>query len=360
MGFSFRSSSPVKNVTLVEQERIGTSGGQQINQKQIFLKCSKIKLLRWVEDYQRLSKMSHSLYLYRTVSGVPPSSYSTGDSLFDLSERDVVRDRLDKILRRVQKKARKKEACFSTLYSLYELFYAHDSLIILDREISRKFFLILIEFAWSPIFQSTTEVNCDILLGYLKAQFDLEKFDMQTLVQKWKISSYYFPGQNIGLPTDLRGNFDPIVIEKVYFEPLKCLFMKKLSYAVKFLPTVFGLGKFSSKYFVDFLEKYDILYSGPYRIENNEHSVRYFISNAHTLDSIFNSNNPLYGVYDIKSRSLNFRPEVAANFLANLPLVPEWLHKRPDPFQEISNFETISSIAADVDSLTVHLSESFV
>ena len=359
MVFSFRSSSPKRNVTPVEQQRIHTSQEQLFNPKQIFLKCSKIKLLRWVEDYQRLSRMSHSLYLYRTVSGVPPNSYSA-DNLFDVTERDVVRDRLDKILGTVQKKARKKEACFSTLYSLYDLLYAHDSLLILDREISRKFFLILIEFAWSPFFLSTSEVHCDIFLGYLKAHFELEKFDMASIVQKWKISNYYFPGQNVGLPTDLRGNFDPVVIEKVYFEPLKLLFMKKLSYAVKFLPTVFQLGQFSSKYFVDFLEKYDILYSGPYRIENNEHSVRYFISSANCLDSIFNSNNPLYGVYDMKSRSLNFRPEIAANYLANLPLVPEWLQKRPDPFQELNEIDTLSSIAADVDSLTVHLSESFV
>ena len=96
--------------------------------------------------------------------------------------------------------------------------------------------------------------------------------------------------------------------------------------------SILELGMMNIETLENFLCKFDIPFSGPFkRITNKGLRIQMFISAVNPVDCIVNTMIPLYGVYEFRCSCLNMTPENAQNFVNNLSLAPSWLVLYP-PF----------------------------
>ena len=290
-------------------------------------KLCKIKLLRWIEEYERLSRMTISLFEHQIK--VSPTATKEVKEIIEKRKPDII-ENFDTLMKRINRKTKRNEHCFSVLYTLHDILLKFESIILLDPIVSSYLFRILVEFA------HTSSFDCSHfhILNFLKSHYNLREFNMKNLFHVWKKSDYY--NQNLLRGKDFNLNSQSIdgeLIEVVYCEPIKNLYMQKFNQNLYFIPPILDLATYNSKFFIDFLIKYNINHAGPFQVSESAPKIRYFISSTYEMDKYFNSGNALFGCFDIPSNSLNFRPEVAANYLSSLPKVPKWIIDQLSPFE---------------------------
>ena len=156
-------------------------------------------------------------------------------------------------------------------------------------------------------------------------QTDIPKLEF--IFEAWKNSSF-FNEERLALVKEKR-EFS----KALYFNILKDRLNADLEEAAFSLESLVQIGRANIGDFHDFLNKYDIPFSGPYRRSDSGYPrLVYFISSMNPTDSIVNNYYPLYGVYEFKLGSLNIPSEDALDYWENLDVCPYWLIHYPPLF----------------------------
>ena len=104
------------------------------------------------------------------------------------------------------------------------------------------------------------------------------------------------------------------------------------------LPTIAEIGQTNLHDFQHFLNKFNIPFSGPYKkiSENGRFKLQYFVSGTRPYDCVFNSNYPLYGIYEFRLNSLSYNPDdsKSRSYISELTEMPFWLLHIPPLFNQ--------------------------
>ena len=116
-------------------------------------------------------------------------------------------------------------------------------------------------------------------------------------------------------------------LDRMYFALLRKAVLKVIERNLIFLPTLKEVGSFNIKVFEDFLRRYQIQYSGPYRWkgDDNRLDVQFFISSDNVMDSLFNGGISFHGVYRFSLSAIHLRHDYALNWFNLLPQMPFWI-----------------------------------
>lgn len=164
-----------------------------------------------------------------------------------------------------------------------------------------------------------------------EAQSQAEKFnldpDFDDILKAWKRSRFFTTDAllKIERKRDFLGAF--------YFDILTSKFDEALQDAAYPLQSILDLGMQNIEFFHEFLQEFEIPFSGPYQKPDSRFPrIIYFVSSCNPSDSIINSQMPLYGAFEFKLNSLQLTSEEAMEFWENLSTAPSWLTHFPPLF----------------------------
>ena len=150
---------------------------------------------------------------------------------------------------------------------------------------------------------------------------------LKTIFEFWK-NSLFYTGKRRALIDQKRD-----YTEAFYFSCLKDQFSMDLEEAAFPLKSLTDIGQTNISEFHDFLKKYEIPFSGPYkRLDIHNPILLYFISSCNPADAIVNNNLPLYGCFEFRLKSLHLPARDAFEFWEKLEKAPYWLTHYPPIF----------------------------
>ena len=186
----------------------------------------------------------------------------------------------------------------------------------------------------NPSFQVT---NYDKLVFFLREFYEdqaIKKLGshqspLHVIFRYW-LESYYFDQdifhEKIVTKTDYLGAF--------YFEILCQKFEEKMDEAFYPIPGLLDLASEDLSFFHNFLTKFNIPFSGPYKdCDMSNQKIMYFVSSVNPTDSAANNSVPLYGSYRFDLSSLShLNSEQAIKIWERLDKIPFWLSYFPPLF----------------------------
>ena len=318
------------------------------NYYQDVILIGKTKMLLWVDDLGRSMKMATALFEFQQMVK-PILTVEIRD--FIAQHRSEAHLALDAIHSRLKRRIERKRYAFIILFSLCDFLQSRQSILLLDKGVQFRLNNILVDLMHSNAFKNSDFIA---FMEFLRIKFDIRgTCNMTTLYRKWQSSRY----SNGMLTVDKINcnHYDPDVLDVVFFGSLRSIMLLTLKHNVVFLPTYTELGNYNLKIWSDFLHRFQINSSGPYKKElrSGEMKLQFFISSSSALDCLYNSNQPFYGVFEFPfdpemkfPMSIEHR-EVRFNYVNQLPLMPLWLQEIPPQFAKTfhfmdTNFELLS------------------
>ena len=290
----------------------------------------KLTLETWFKDTQR--KLAMLTEIFTTLNTMPsrnPDLITDDDYQCDRAiQVELMQRILEDIHCRVRRRNEKERTAFVILFDLYNLIANNDSSLLLDTKINSKLCTILRDWLGGETFRPK---NFSKLKLFLKGYFMAKRETIPSIVTAWQKTTL-FTGEKM---KKIRAN--RTFLRTMYFDNITEIIDAKISVNAAYLPTLLEIGQLTSTKFKDFLEKFSIPYSGPYKkiLNNGEMKIQYFLSSCSAnADSIVNAGLPLYGVYEFRLSSLEARPDQAAKFVALLDKLPFWLNHVPPLFNE--------------------------
>jgi len=240
---------------------------------------------------------------------------------------------LEDIHSRVKRRNEKDRTGFIILFDLYNLISNNESSILMEPLIHAKLSQVLSDWMDGETLKFGSK-NFDKLKLFLKGYFMAKKDTIPSILAAWEKTTLFTPEKLRKI------RLNRTYIQTMYFDSLTDLIDAKVGSNVEYLPTLLEIGQFSSTKFKDFLDKFSIPFSGPYRkiLNNGELKIQYFLSSSNTIDPIINGGLPLYGVYEFRLSSLETHSDQAAKFVASLEALPFWLNHVPPLFNESMEF----------------------
>ena len=234
---------------------------------------------------------------------------------------------LEKLLQELKTANENCHLCFDSLFDLIYILknYCQGSIVkdsILVNQIKR----ILQKMLENPGFEEEISVGSHILKNYLHERYYSDSCSVLSIFRAWKVSFYYNEKLLELIKNECR------YLSAFYFAILMNYLDKRLESESQNLTSVLELGMNNIETLENFLAKFDIPFSGPFkRISSKGPRIQIFISAINSADSVVNNMVPLYGVYEFRSSCLNKTPEDAQKFINTLTLAPSWLVLYP-PF----------------------------
>lgn len=283
---------------------------------------------KWARSTIRKMKMLHDLHLMQNSSQVRSQNVS------DLVDSKV------QIIQEIENTLNRLNAGSNS----YFLFVFHlnrfltntpSSLLITSSEICLGLCNSLESFLKNPVFRVNNFERFRRFLNYYYAggrhpRLEMGHIDipsLESIFEAWKNSSF-FNEERFALVKGKR-EFS----KALYFNILKDRLDADLEEAAFALDSLVQIGRNNLGDFHDFMNKFDIAFSGPYRRSDSGYPrLVYFVSSINPTDSIVNNYYPLYGVYEFKLGSLNIPPEEALDYWEKLDVCPSWLIHYPPLF----------------------------
>lgn len=236
----------------------------------------------------------------------------------------------------IERKTAYVEPYFSFLFDLHSfLDTCSMHFIIQDQKLNDKICDLIKIWLESPAFHHQ---NYEKLLFFLYNFYNGSRFLCQHAPGRsilsdirdfWESSFYFEPrtySELISKKQDYIGAFYSSVLLKKLEENLDAV--------ANAMSSIIGLAINDLKFFHDFLNKYEIPFSGPYRNNNsNDRRILYFLSSPNPSDSVINNGAPMYGAYTFRLSSLShLDTDTALKIWENLEIIPFWLHHIPPLF----------------------------
>ena len=295
---------------------------------------------QWIKLTVRRLEMLHDLYNMQNLTNTHEENYSL-----------IVESKI-KNLEHLQKCLDRRNAAGKTFFLLLfnlERFLSSvpSSLLISNRKICFTLCDILESWLKNSCF---LEKNFNKLKQFLKAYFrdgglirkpGPEIPSLDSIQESWKLS-LFFTEKRQTLINEKKDYF-----KAFYFSVLIDRLETDLQEAAFPIESLNQQGQKNISKFHDFLNKYDIPFSGPFRrFDSNNPTLVYFISSLNPSDAIINNYAPLYGCYDFELKALKLGKSQAQEFWENLEFCPYWLSHYPPWFnldlstlrEQIQNF----------------------
>ena len=152
----------------------------------------------------------------------------------------------------------------------------------------------------------------------------------------------------------------------VYFSVILQKFDEKILEYTHQVPGLIDMARNNLQFLENFLQKFEIPFSGPYKSTHGGRKFLFFISAINPGDSIINKQVPLYGVYEFNLSGYSQKDlDHVLNFWEKLETVPFWLMHVPPLFNltladmrdrikistQLSNNETVKRIGRKTTTL---------
>jgi len=300
----------------------GESDAGGLNAKKTMLLAEKSSMGFWLEDLIRFMQMGSSLLEIRKITHPVQMA-----EIFKFIEcnREKMFHKLDSIHFRLKRAREKSRSCFFALFSLVDQFMDNESVIWLDKCVQIRFVNIMYDLLDSPCFRNSDPKN---LVDYLYSFYEVHERTMPALYEKWRLSKYFYRPRQLIIPS---GSVDPKILNLSYFSVLIYWTEKILVKNTEFLPTFSDLGNYHIKIFSDFLEKFQVPFSGPYKksITSDNPKLIFYVASCKKQDRLYNGNVPFHGAFTFEIEKLRLRNDLALNYVRNLPIIPDWLMTTP-------------------------------
>ena len=294
------------------------SAGVGLNAKMTILLAEKSSMGFWLEDLIRFMRMGSSLLEFRKITHPVEMT-----NIFKYIEanREGMFQKLDSIHFRLKRAREKSRSSFFALFSLVDQFIENESVLWLDKSVQVRFVNIMYDLLDSASFRNSDPKN---LVDYLYSFYEVPERTMPALLEKWRSTKYFYRPRPLIIPSQA---VDPKIINLCYFSVLIYWTEKILVKNIDFLPTFNDLGQYHIKLFSDFLEKYQIPYSGPYKksISSENPKLIFYVASCKKQDRLYNGNVPFHGAFSFEIEKLRLRNDLALNYVGHLPLMPDWL-----------------------------------
>jgi len=288
----------------------------------------KMYLLVWLADIRRKFSMINELY---KAEQVRQPKMITEIKRKNASNLDNMHRHLDEMHCHVKRRNEKGRTSFIVLFDLYSLMRSRDSCIFMEPAIAGKLIQLLDDWINGSSFKFG---NFDRIRSFLRARFAAKGDDLRCLILAWKKSQFFSYDKLIKMRSDqmyVRGLYFDLLTDQV-----NTILYKNISY----LPSLLEVGQFSTKFFHEYLTKFEIPFAGPYKrvLNNGDLRIEYFVSSANTADCFANARIPLYGIYEFRLTSIDLTPEQAVKYVNDLPIIPIWLTHVPPLFNRSLEF----------------------
>ena len=148
-----------------------------------------------------------------------------------------------------------------------------------------------------------------------------------SVINSWKTSLFYDERRENMI------NGKRNIMKALFFSVLIDRFEADLEEAAFPLESLLKLGQKDVKYFTDFLSKYEIPFSGPFKNSDAKNPrLTYFISDLNPSDAIVNNYVPLYGSYMFNLTALQMDTHQSHKLWDTLDQSPAWLLNYPPLF----------------------------
>ena len=277
----------------------------------------------WVSLTVRRLKMLHDLYNMQNMTNTYEENFP---EIIDTKVKTLVR--LQTCLNRRNKAGK---FYYLLLFDL-ERFLSNtpSSLIISNSEICSKLCTLLETWLTNACFDYKNFERLKVFLkiffrdGMIYDKPERNNFTIRSIYFSWKNS--LFSNERRQEMIDENRNF----VNAFYYSVLIDRFEADLEEAAFSMKSFTQIGQSNIEKFHDFLDKYRIPYSGPFKnFEVRSPKLVYFISSLNPSDAIINNFAPIYGCYEFDLASLNLGPSDSQDFWANLDYYPYWLNHFP-------------------------------
>lgn len=280
----------------------------------------KTRMFIWIDATYRCLKMATALFEFQQMVR-PVQMHAIREYIEE--KREDIYQRLDSIHLRYKRRTAHGKSAFLILFSLCNFLTSLKSFVILDKGVQFRFFNILIDLLHGPTFKNRDPT---LFLRCLKSVYEIDTMNMSSLFRAWEKSPYF--SETIAVASVKCENFDSDLLDNVYFGSFRAIVFKHLLKNLEFLPTIIELGQFNIRVFSDFLERFQIPFSGPYKKQESHTKVKvqYFVSSNHQLDYMFNNNHSFNGVFEFPLSALVMRTDIAERYVEKLPILPNWIN----------------------------------
>ena len=293
----------------------------------IFLNTFKFAL----QKICRQLRMLHSMY---------QQDYNESDrAVFSIENEEYYERRLKQLIameKTIERKTAYVEPHFSFLFDLHRFLETCSvHFLVQDQKLNDKICDLIKIWLKSPAFHHQ---NFEKLLFFLKnfyagnrfiSQYALGRSTLGDVQDFWE-SSFYFSSETFS--EYILKNQD--YIGAFYSSILLKKFDQNLNTIASAMSSIIGLAIKDIKFFHDFLNKYEIPFSGPYRNDDlSDRRIMYFLSSPNPSDTVVNNGAPMYGAYSFKLSSLShLDTDTALKIWENLDCIPFWLDYIPPLF----------------------------